>query len=290
MMLASDKIEAAFLAACHAELEALKPGNVHVYADGHRMTVADFRASAEAAAPFIAATDLSLGERIEGAMRATWTSVGQNTNLGIILLCAPLAMAAERAQEDGGSALGRLRQSLTDIILRSTVADAECAFRAIALANPGGLGEVEHDVRQPAAITLHEAMRLSADRDLIARQYANGFSEVFGIGSTALQNGMTRFGDLRWAASLTYLTLLSRFPDTHIWRKYGEAAALGVRDEAAPFAEALKAADDPQSCVETLMVFDASLKARGLNPGAIADLTVATLFAAELVAKLEKSA
>ncbi|MBC8050604.1 MAG: triphosphoribosyl-dephospho-CoA synthase [Chitinophagales bacterium] len=286
----SESIAAAFLAACHTELQSLKPGNVHVYADGHRMTVADFEVSAAAAGPFIAAPDLSLGERIEGAMRATCAAVGQNTNLGIILLCAPLAMAAERTQAHHGTAVDRLRQPLADVILRSTVADAECAFRAIALANPGGLGMAEHDVRQPASITLNEAMRLAADRDLIARQYRNGLGEVFGIGHAALQAGLMRFGDIRWAASIAYLTLLSRFTDTHIWRKHGLEAALAVRDESAPFAAMLEAAGDPQSCVDALMMFDASLKARSLNPGAIADLTVATLFAAELATKLETGA
>ena len=45
----------AFIAACRAELEALKPGNVHVHGEGHGMTVGDFEASAAAAAPHIAA-------------------------------------------------------------------------------------------------------------------------------------------------------------------------------------------------------------------------------------------
>ncbi|MDZ4792158.1 MAG: triphosphoribosyl-dephospho-CoA synthase [Hyphomicrobiales bacterium] len=282
-------IETAFLAACHAELQALKPGNVHVYAEGHRMTVADFEASAKAAAPFIAAHDMSLGERIESAVRATWTAVGKNTNLGIILLCAPLAMAAERAQAQGGAALERLRQPLAEIIFHSTVADAERAFRAIALANPGGLGEAEHDVRQPASITLYEAMRLAASRDLIARQYTNSFGEVFGVGYSVLQEGLTRFDDIRWATSLAYLTLMGSFPDSHIWRKYGRDVACGVRDEARAFAAMREKTDDPLQCSKPLIAFDSSLKARGLNPGAIADLTVATLFVGELAAKLDRA-
>ncbi|MBX6323666.1 MAG: triphosphoribosyl-dephospho-CoA synthase, partial [Rhodospirillaceae bacterium] len=34
----SARIAAAYVAACLAELRALKPGNVHAFADGHRMT------------------------------------------------------------------------------------------------------------------------------------------------------------------------------------------------------------------------------------------------------------
>ena len=42
----SQRLADAFKAACMAELEALKPGNVHIFADGHGMTVQDFMASA----------------------------------------------------------------------------------------------------------------------------------------------------------------------------------------------------------------------------------------------------
>ena len=38
--------------ACMAELTALKPGNVHLFADGHGMLVQDFIKSAEVSAPF----------------------------------------------------------------------------------------------------------------------------------------------------------------------------------------------------------------------------------------------
>ncbi len=87
---------AAFGAACRAELQALKPGNVHVHAPGHGMTVEDFERSAEAAAPWVAAPGLGVGERVLRAVESTRAACGQNTNLGILLLAAPLAAAAER--------------------------------------------------------------------------------------------------------------------------------------------------------------------------------------------------
>ena len=46
-------IARAFVAACEAELDALKPGNVHRHGEGgagHRMTVDDFVRSAAASA------------------------------------------------------------------------------------------------------------------------------------------------------------------------------------------------------------------------------------------------
>jgi triphosphoribosyl-dephospho-CoA synthase len=89
-----EEVKDAFLFACRTEVAALKPGNVHIYASGHRMTVADFEMSAAAAAPYIAAPNLSTGAAIQAGMRATRDAVHQNTNLGILLLTAPLARAA----------------------------------------------------------------------------------------------------------------------------------------------------------------------------------------------------
>ena len=93
------QIRAAYLAACQAELQALKPGNVHVFADGHGMSVADFEASAAASAGALTDPALPVGERILRAVRRSRRAAGCNTNLGILLLCAPLAAAAAG---DGG--------------------------------------------------------------------------------------------------------------------------------------------------------------------------------------------
>ena len=96
----AEQIAAAFRAACLDELEAPKPGNVHVFASGHRMTAAEFVRSAEAAAAPLALPEARVGNRIRDAVEATLTLVGTNTNLGIILLCAPLAAAADVRPSD----------------------------------------------------------------------------------------------------------------------------------------------------------------------------------------------
>ena len=53
---------------------------------------------------------------------------------------------------------------------------------------------------------------------------------------------------------------------------------LEVQREAAPLYALSQNADDPTELWERALLFDASLKQRRLNPGATADLTVATLF------------
>jgi triphosphoribosyl-dephospho-CoA synthase len=80
--------------ACMAELTAIKPGNVHMFADGHGMVVQDFIQSANVSAPVISKSGLTVGQRILNATQATWSEVGCNTNLGIVLLTAPMIQAA----------------------------------------------------------------------------------------------------------------------------------------------------------------------------------------------------
>ena len=88
-------IESAVMASFLGELEALKPGNVSTYADGHDMTVRDFQISAEVSVPLLCQADASLGQRVLDSVKATQDAVGCNTNLGMLLLFAPIAMAAE---------------------------------------------------------------------------------------------------------------------------------------------------------------------------------------------------
>jgi triphosphoribosyl-dephospho-CoA synthase len=271
-------IAAAFKWACLAELDAPKPGNVHTFAAGHRMTVDEFVRSADAAAEPLSAEGARVGVRIEAAVAATFAVVGANTNLGIILLCAPLAAAAEC---DAG--VTDLRRALVKVLRNLDVDDANFAFRAIVRAAPAGLGHsASHDVFNPATVTLVQAMAEAADRDLIARQYASDFADIFGLGLPVFEAAHQDGADPKWATLLTFLAFLSAFPDSHIARKLGAETAHVVQSEAAEFRRMLEAAVPPDPLLPALLAWDSALKAKGINPGTSADLTVATLFAYRL--------
>jgi triphosphoribosyl-dephospho-CoA synthase len=285
-VIAPQTVARAFIEACRDELEAPKPGNVHVYAPGHGMTAAQFEASAAAAAGPLCAPGARVGARIRGAVEATIRAVDANTNLGIVLLCAPLAAAADRAQPavaSGEQKAGGLRDALIRILDGLDIADADDAFAAIVQASPAGLGRAErNDVRAPPQVTLKEAMAEAADRDLVARQYATGFAEVFEVGMPRHAAAAARWPDPRIATLAVFLGFLSRFPDSHIFRKHGPGTAAAVCQTAQKFDGLLGEAEDPRALLAELLVWDADLKARGLNPGTTADLTVATLFAIRL--------
>jgi triphosphoribosyl-dephospho-CoA synthase len=270
-----NRIAAAFVAACHDELQAPKPGNIHVFAGGHRMTASDFIRSAEAAAGPLAEPGTRVGPRILRAVEATRAAVGTNTNLGIILLCAPLAAAAEHND---------LRGSLRTVLDKLDREDAEEAFRAIVLASPAGLGTVEqHDVRGPVNVTLRQAMEAAADRDRIAYQFSNEFTDIFDLGLPECIAASGQWADPKWTTLSVYLTFLAAFPDSHIARKYGVSLAEEVREMACEYRRRLHLSDAPEHLLGDLMTWDGGLKQRGINPGTSADLTVATLFARRLL-------
>ena len=272
----AEKVAAAFKAASLDELDAPKPGNVHVFASGHRMTSAEFVRSAEAAAAPLAMPGARVGTRILGAVEATLTAVGTNTNLGIILLCAPLAMAAEGRAADLRAALAQVLESLD-------IQDAEVAFRAIARAAPAGLGRVDrHDVAEVATVTLKAAMADASARDRIAHQYVSDFEDVFARGEPVLEAALARAAEPKWATLAVYLEFLSAFPDSHIARKHGIATAEDICRTASRYHQQMRSAENPAALLTDLLAWDALLKERGVNPGTSADLTVATLFAHRL--------
>ncbi|WP_329610491.1 triphosphoribosyl-dephospho-CoA synthase [Jiella pelagia] len=168
---------------------------------------------------------------------------------------------------------------------RLDAADARQSFAAIAHANPGGLGSrPDNDVRSPPAIGLVAAMALAAEVDLVARQYRDGFRDIFDVGlpagdSAAWATGYA-LGD--GPALAIYLAFASKFPDSHIARKYGTETAEACRERFESFSNFLNDIADPQKQLAAALAFDAELKRQGRNPGTSADLTVAALFVRNL--------
>jgi triphosphoribosyl-dephospho-CoA synthase len=258
--------------ACLWEVSASKPGNVHRTADFEDLTFVDFAASAVAIAPAFdaAARGARLGQIVVAAVRATRDAVGTNTNLGAVLLMAPLAMA------DGAS-----RTGVSEVLSGLDADDARLVYEAIRLATPGGLGRVdEADVSGPPPDDLIYAMRLAADRDLVARQYAHDFAELFDVVLPALGDGIARDWPLDQTIVRAQLRLMADFPDSLIARKCGPAVA---RQSAVMAAAALAAGNPGDEQYERALAdFDFWLRCDGhrRNPGTTADLVCAGLFAA----------
>jgi triphosphoribosyl-dephospho-CoA synthase len=268
-----DELQRQVLIACLLEVSADKPGNVTPRHDFADMTFADMVRSSLALAPVFETAHVrkaGVGELIADGVRATAAVTASNTNLGIVLLFAPLARAAV-TRSDAES----LRTALKRVLAGLDVADAAAAFEAIVTARPGGLGDAsEHDVREPAQITLRDAMAVAADRDSIASEYASGYSIVFDSGLPLLTEALDDGAATLEAVVSLHVGLLATHPDTLIARKAGPDAALAVS----------RAARQVRDGSRTLEQLDADLRRDGrrLNPGTTADLVAATLFAAQL--------
>jgi triphosphoribosyl-dephospho-CoA synthase len=271
------EIEAAFLAACYAELDALKPGNVHRFSSGHGMDVTHFENAAAAAARFVADPELKVGTRILRATEASFAATGVNTNLGIVLLTAPLAKAAAEIDAATG-----LRRRLAVILSLLDVTDAEQAFAAILIANPAGLGSApQGDVHDAPGMTLIQAMHLAADRDRIANAYVTAYGDIFDFALPVFHDARAVCGTFSLAVTTLHMALMAEFPDSHIGRKFGLETARKVQAEAQALSQSWQPSASSKS-LPRLEEFDAALKRRGLNPGTTADFVVATLFAARI--------
>jgi triphosphoribosyl-dephospho-CoA synthase len=296
---ASSYIASAAQLACLLEASAPKPGNVSPGRPFSDASYEDFLASASALGPVLMeAGTRPLGESIRSAVTASSAWARSNTNLGIVLLLTPLAKAASlawtRAVANGVVAPGTLhgsgicdaaalRQALRHVVDATTVEDAREAYAAIRDATPGGLGRVDsQDVAGEPTVSLREAMRLAADRDGVAREYATAFETTFERGVPALRRA--RADGLTWNEAVveTFLTLLAAGPDTHIARRAGARRA----DEVSARAAGALADGGVRTAAgrRTIDDMDRALRdaANSANPGTTADLTAAALFVALL--------
>jgi triphosphoribosyl-dephospho-CoA synthase len=265
--------------ACMAELQALKPGNVHIFADGHGMTIQDFFKSADATALLIAQDHIGVGQRIYLAVEATQQAVALNTNLGLILLCAPMIHAALHSNPQKSFA-----EDLLTTLDQLTIDDARLTARAIVLAQPAGLGSVAtNDVNDQPSVSLLALMVAAQEKDRIAWQYANAYQDILGFGLEKYTAAMSRWDNQAWATCALYLSFLAYQPDSHIVRKHGINVATEVMVEAQALEVEFNLSSNPKLVQKKLRAWDASLKSRNLNPGTSADLTVACLLASCLV-------
>jgi len=266
--------------ACALEACAPKPGNVNRYHDFCDTSLEDFLLSAAAlGSAFENAAQATVGRLILDAAMKTRDWVRSNTNLGMILLFAPLAKAGLDAAGTGKD----IRRSLLSVLNALTVEDARLAYEAIRLMRPGGIGQVpQADVSGEPSVTLLQAMALAEERDAVAREYVSGYAISFGIGLPALKSAYSRCGSYSSAIVQTFLTILSDVPDTLIVRKQGLKPAQQV-SQMATGVLASGGVFTPEGR-SGLADMDSVLRDEGhtLNPGTTADLTAATVFLALL--------
>lgn len=231
-----------------------------------------------------------MGEGILKAVQTTrlWQG-GGNTNLGIILLFTPLACAAGMLLTNPNPSLPLLRTKLDSIIRNSTPLDTYHLYQAIRLANPGGLGQVQHfDVQatsledlQRNDMNLYEVFKISEEHDSISREWTTKFQITFEVGYPFFLETFQKTNDINISIVHTYLKILGDVPDTLVARKYGKIVAERISTKAKHILN--RGGLLSKQSIELLWKFDLELrKKKKINPGTSADLTAASLMLALL--------
>ncbi len=257
--------------ACVLEATAPKPGNVHRGADFEDLTYPDLIFSAVAIGPAMEAA----------ATQKSWhnDSVGGSDNA----VCG--GHEFEPGHDPAASPAGRRAAcSFAEGRRGNSSTAARCGGCVFGLrSNPPGSARGDghgrrgrHCRRAPA--DLLSAMRLAAERDLVARQYADGFCEVFDVVVPALFAGLDRGWPVNTAIVHAQLTVMSRFSDSLIARKCGPAVAQQAADHAASVLES--GSPENQEFWRAAGDLDFWLRSDGhrRNPGTTADLLASGLF------------
>lgn len=240
-----------------------KPGNVDRCHDYQDTRLEHFLASTILARPVFDAAERAggrVGSLIREAVLATNDHTGGNTHFGAFILLVPLVLGGDI---DGARA----------VVAATDVADAIDFYAAFGLTSVR-MGESDDlDVNDPASVaairergmTLAGIMAYSADRDMVAREWTNGFALTRRCADLLHAHGCGR-----QAIVAAFLDLLASEPDTFIAKKHGmETAEKTMRCAA----EVLGGGRD-------LRDFDAECIAAGINPGSIADITIAGIYVA----------
>src|SRR5262245_44444417 len=121
--------------ACLLEATAPKVGNVHRGADFEDLTFTDFVISAVTIGPAMeAAASTGVGKAVLEAVTGTRHCIQSNSNLGMVLLLAPLA-AVPADEQLSTKSVGAILRGLTS-------EDSRLVYEAIRVAHPSGLGQV----------------------------------------------------------------------------------------------------------------------------------------------------
>jgi triphosphoribosyl-dephospho-CoA synthase len=277
--------------ACLLEASVPKPGNVSPIHAFHSTRYEHYLAGSVSVGLTLGKlaspdANLSVGWTVLEAVKNNMKSHGGgNTHLGIILLLGPLAKASTIEVETPD----QLRNNLKRILDKLDFVETEMFFKAINMANPGGLLPVDElDVRdystlkeiQERKIKVREFMKVSEDQNSVSYEFVNDYALTFDIGLpyfTLLQT-MDEPVDINRAILMLYFKFLSERPDSLVMGKFDLKTAENVQSKAKELLNLFERGDSDAGA--ELDKFTGDLNSKKINPGMTADLTAVTLYVA----------
>jgi len=214
----------------------------------------------------------SLGKRILESVNVTRSQVNVNTNLGIILLCAPVIQSYIDFNNLD------LREGIKKTLSTTSIKDTHDLCAAINISSPGGLGDSDmYDTASYPNASIKQIMDYSQEYDRISYQYSHNFSDIFDFIIPKLEFLNQRYESLDISLSLLFIEILAKIPDSHISRKFGDKIAKKTSNNAHDLLKILDREHDPDYLAKALNNLDYEYKKKGINPGTTADLLVASL-------------
>ena len=275
-MLTEIQVKMAFEYSCKLDVFSIKPGNVCRNYPAYGMTHKDFLQSSMACSDIICEKRMDIGDKIFESVKASMDIVGCNTNLGIILLCAPIANAIYMSEDHKFD-----QNNLKNVIDSINEKQTKKIYKAINIANAGGMGKKEEfDLNNLKTVnfTFLEAMRFAASYDYIAYQYSTYFNCIINNIAINWRNYFNIMNNDESATTATFLNLISTNPDSLIVRKYGLDKAKEVSERLKGLSDEYCSLKNPNILNNKLLLLDSELKIQKINPGTTADVVVASIF------------
>jgi len=301
-----------------------KPGNVHRLKDFKDTSFEHFLASAASVQSiFFKCAAMfenneknnempAFGPLFSEAVRKSQTlQSGGNTHFGSLLLLLPIATAAgslSAVSLSAGSPLAGfdseiLVQKASEICKNTTAEDAVHFYKAfgqfsIPVMKADGETESSYDLTNPNAAenirregtTLFRLMEMGAARDMVAREWVNGFEKSLQF-SKKLRDNQIRFSNrpkkcfgsvINSAVVYTFLELLAAEPDTFISTKFDKETAAGVQKKASNilFRKNKRKRMNLKKMIPKIRKLDNLLQKNKMNPGSTADIAATGIFIA----------
>ena len=241
--------------------------------------------------------EISIGKFIYNAVKTMIeTQPYENLLLGHILLYSPLVIASKIILEEPRD--GQLRNWIKfwdkteEIINSSSVSDGIWLTRAITLSKAGGIKNPggkpinsKYDILDPDIEkkiirdnkTLKDLFVESAEYDLIARQYTSNFKFCRNLILDWLIPEIENFNSKSELVLNIFLKILSKEPDSLIFRKNNLATALKIQKRAKEIQENdMNQTKRGRNLISKLNNYMNSKNGK-LNPGTTADLTAVVI-------------
>ncbi len=248
-----------------------KPGNVHRTQDFEDMVFEDFLISG-----------IAIGNTMKKAagrgLRYTDEDELHKIGLGELIREAVVETNAGSISHFNG-----LRDKIHELMLATTPQDAVNLYEAINIADAGGMGEREDlDVGSEKAkeellekgINMFDVLEISSSWDALAYELTHKMPVSFEVGYPTFKDLKNTHG-INKATVQTFLTILSKKPDTLISRKYDASVSEQVKADAKIILD--KGGILTEEGRSKLLKFDQDLMNKNYNPGTTADLTASSL-------------